>query len=79
MRKGYTYFRNGDVLFAKITPCMENGKGAIAKNLKNGIGFGTTEFHVIRAKAGVLPKWIHYIVGQPSFREIAKTRMTGSA
>src|SRR3989344_2010023 len=79
VRKGYTYFRNDDVLFAKITPCMENGKVAIARNLKNGIGFGTTEFHVIRAKKGVLPEWIHYIVGQPSFREIAKTRMTGSA
>ena len=79
VRKGYTYFRNDDVLFAKITPCMENGKVAIARNLKNGIGFGTTEFHVIRARGGVLPEWIHYIVGQPSFREIAKTRMTGSA
>ncbi len=79
VRKGYTYFRNGDVLFAKITPCMENGKVAIAKNLKNGIGFGTTEFHVIRTSKEVLPEWIHYIIGQPSFREIAKTRMTGSA
>jgi len=79
VRKGYTYFRNGDVLFAKITPCMENGKVAIARDLKNGIGFGTTEFHVIRASKEVLPEWIYYIVGQPSFREIAKTRMTGSA
>ena len=79
VKKGYTYFRNGDVLFAKITPCMENGKVAIARNLKNGIGFGTTEFHVIRAKDRVLPEWIHYIIGQPSFRDIAKTRMTGSA
>ncbi|MBI2121996.1 MAG: restriction endonuclease subunit S [Candidatus Sungbacteria bacterium] len=79
VRKGYTYFKNGDVLFAKITPCMENGKVAIARNLKNSIGFGTTEFHVFRAKKKVLPEWIHYIIGQPSFREIAKTRMTGSA
>ncbi len=79
VRKGYTYFRNGDVLFAKITPCMENGKVAIARNLKNSIGFGTTEFHVIRAKERVLPEWIHYIIAQPSFRDIAKTRMTGSA
>lgn len=79
VRMGYTYFRNGDVLFAKITPCMENGKVAIARNLKNSIGFGSTEFHVIRAKERVLPEWIHYIIGQPSFRDIAKTRMTGSA
>lgn len=79
VRKGYTYFRDGDVLFAKITPCMENGKIAIAKNLKNGIGFGTTEFHVVRAKDGVLPEWIFYILRQPFFREAAKGKMTGSA
>ena len=58
---------------------MENGKVAIARNLKNGIGFGTTEFHVIRTSKEVLPEWIYYIIGQPAFREIAKTRMTGSA
>lgn len=79
VRKGYTYFRDGDVLFAKITPCMENGKVAVAKNLKNGIGFGTTEFHVIRAKDIVLPEWIYYIIRQPFFRDAAKQRMTGSA
>ena len=79
VKKGYTYFANGDVVFAKITPCMENGKIAIAKNLKNGIGFGTTEFHVIRAKSNVLPKWIYYILRQPFFRDIAKGKMTGSA
>jgi type I restriction enzyme S subunit len=79
VRKGYTYFKNGDVLFAKITPCMENGKVAIAKDLKNGIGFGTTEFHVVRAKEHVLPEWVYYIIRQPFFRDIAKTKMTGSA
>ena len=79
VKKGYTYFINKDVLFAKITPCMENGKIAIAKNLKNGIGFGTTEFHVIRAKSNVLPEWIYYILRQPFFRDIAKGKMTGSA
>lgn len=79
VRKGYTYFRDGDVLFAKITPCMENGKVAIAQNLKNGIGFGTTEFHVIRPKEGVLSEWIYAIIRHPEFRDIAKTKMTGSA
>lgn len=79
VRKGYTYFRDGDVLFAKITPCMENGKVAIARSLKNGIGFGTTEFHVIRPKAGVLSEWIYAIIRHPEFRDIAKTKMTGSA
>lgn len=79
VRRGYTYFRNGDVLFAKITPCMENGKVAIARNLENDVGFGTTEFHVIRAKSAILPEWIRYVIGSPSFREVAKTTMTGSA
>lgn len=79
VKKGYTYFRDGDVLFAKITPCMENGKVAIAKNLKNGIGFGTTEFHVIRPNKYVLAEWIYYIIRQPFFRTAAKQRMTGSA
>lgn len=78
-RYGYTYFRDGDIVLAKITPCMENGKIAIAKNLKNGIGFGTTEFHVIRAKERVLPEWVYYILRQPFFRDAAKERMTGSA
>ena len=50
--KGYTYFRDNDVLFAKITPCMENGKAAIAHGLTNGIGFGSTEFHVLSTKCG---------------------------
>ena len=49
VKKGYTFFRDGDVIFAKITPCMENGKCALAKNLTNGIAFGSTEFHVVRA------------------------------
>ena len=48
VKKGYTFFLEGDVLFAKITPCMENGKGALATGLKNGIGCGSTEFHVLR-------------------------------
>ena len=48
VRKGYTPFADGDIIFAKITPCMENGKVAIVRNLKNGIGFGSTEFHVVR-------------------------------
>lgn len=48
VRKGYTYFKEGDVIFAKITPCMENGKCAIAENLTNKLGFGSTEFHVVR-------------------------------
>jgi type I restriction enzyme S subunit len=79
VKKGYTYFKEGDILFAKITPCMENGKVAIAKNLKNGIGFGSTEFHVLRPRDKVLAEWIFYIVGSHAFREEAERHMTGTA
>lgn len=78
--KGYTYFREGDVLFAKITPCMENGKGAIASGLKNGIGFGSTEFHVLRPLKGVSSSaWIFHLTHSEKFRRIAESNMTGSA
>jgi len=79
VKKGYTYFRGGDVLFAKITPCMENGKVVIAKNLKNKIGFGSTEFHVIRPNEKILADYIFYFLRQPSFRQEAKMNMTGTA
>lgn len=77
---GFTYFRNNDVLFAKITPCMENGKGAIAKDLINGIGFGSTEFHIIRPidkKSN--PYWIYNLTTLIEFRRLAERKMSGSA
>ena len=78
--KGYTYFKENDVLFAKITPCMENGKGAIAKGLRNGIGFGSTEFHVLRPIEGVSRSaWIYHLTHSDKFRKIAESFMTGSA
>ncbi|MEZ4667864.1 MAG: restriction endonuclease subunit S [Anaerolineae bacterium] len=77
--KGYTRFVDNDVLFAKITPCMENGKAAIAHDLKNGLGFGSTEFHVIRATEAILPEWIYYYIRQQSFRDNATASMTGTA
>ncbi len=78
--KGFTYFKEGDVLFAKITPCMENGKGAIAKNLYNGIGFGSTEFHVLRPIENVSTSpWIFYLTKLKKFRKMAEMKMTGSA
>ncbi len=79
VRNGFTYFKDDDVLFAKITPCMENGKGAIARNLVNGIGFGSTEFHVLRPKANVNSYWLYYLTVLPSFRRLAQKNMTGSA
>jgi len=78
VRKGYTPFMEGDVIFAKITPCMENGKSAIARKLVNGIGFGTTELHVIRPFDGILPEYIYYFVRQEKFREEAAQHMTGA-
>lgn len=79
VKKGYTYFKNNDVLFAKITPCMQNGKIAIARNLKNDIGFGSTEFHVIRPSNQILSEWIYLLIRQKSFREEAEKHMTGTA
>ncbi|SPT67982.1 EcoKI restriction-modification system protein HsdS [Anaerobiospirillum thomasii] len=80
VKKGFSYFKNGDVLFAKITPCMENGKGAVACNLHNGIGFGTTEFHVIRPDIQkCLPEWIYFVTVSKEFRKEAAENMTGSA
>ena len=78
VKKGYTYFKENDVLFAKITPCMENGKSAIARNLLNGLGFGSTEFHILRPLGEVIPEWIHHYVRQDSFREEAAKNMTGT-
>jgi len=76
--KGYTYFEEGDVLFAKITPCMQNGKHVIAKNLIDGIGFGTTEFHVLRPSGDVLPEWVHFFIRQPHFLKEATLYFTGA-
>ena len=76
--QGYTYFEENDVLFAKITPCMQNGKHVIAKNLIDGLGFGTTEFHVIRPNNEVLPDWIHFFIRQPYFLQEATAYFTGA-
>jgi len=77
---GFTYFKDNDVLFAKITPCMENGKGAIAINLSNGIGFGSTEFHVLRPiEDNSNPYWIYHLTTLIEFRRLAERKMTGSA
>ena len=79
VRKGFTPFSDGDVLFAKITPSMENGKAAIAYNLVNGRGFGSTEFHVISPRDGMLPEWLFYFIRQEKFRNEAKANFAGTA
>jgi len=79
VRTGYTPFRENDVIFAKITPCMENGKIALATGLKNGLAFGSTEFFVFRPYEGVLPRFILYFLLQPKLREDAERQMTGAS
>ena len=79
VKKGFTYFENNDVLFAKITPCMENGKGAIVHGLTNGIGMGSTEFHVLRPINGISsPFWLLALTRMPIFRERAAKNMSGT-
>lgn len=77
--KGFTSFVNQDCLVAKITPCFENGKGAYVDNLHNGIGFGSTEFHVLRAREGNCTKFIYYITQTREFRVRGEMNMQGSA
>lgn len=77
--KGFTYFKSGDILFAKITPCMENGKGCVIEGLVNGIGFGSTEFHVVRTGNKVYNKYLGYLLKSDRFRKEAEINMTGSA
>ena len=79
VKKGYTGFIEGDVLFAKITPCMENGKGAIAAGLCNGVGYGSTEFHVLRPSESITAKWLYYLTSWDVFRKECERNMTGSA
>ena len=77
---GYTAFAENDVLVAKITPCFENGKGALVRNLVNRIGFGSTEFHVLRAKQEVLlPKFLFALTRTHRFRSTGEFNMSGSA
>ncbi len=79
VRRGYTAFQENDIIFAKITPSMENGKFAVARFLSAGIGFGSTEFHILRPEEGVEPQLLYYYLSQTSFRQAARNLMTGSA
>jgi len=78
VKRGYTIFRERDVLFAKITPCMENGKMAVARGLRNGVGCGSTEFHVLRPRPGVDPHYVYHFVSSGQFRARAAHHMTGA-
>jgi type I restriction enzyme, S subunit len=76
--KSYRTFGTQDVIFAKITPCMENGKCAVVPDIPSRLGFGSTEFHVLRPRSGVNPRFIWHYVRQESFRRLAEDHMTGS-
>lgn len=75
---GYTYFADGDLCIAKITPCFENGKGALAANLTNGIAFGTTELHVVRANETLDARFLFYISVAQDFRRFGESEMLGA-
>ena len=78
--KGYTRFQENDILWAKITPCMQNGKCTIARNLENGYGYGSTEYHVIRANTEkVLPEYLYCFLRTQIVRKVAQTYFSGSA
>lgn len=75
---GYTFFADGDILIAKITPCFENVKGAIAENLTNGIGFGSTEFHVVRPLSAMHTAYCFWVTISSLFRNIGEAHMYGA-
>lgn len=78
--KGFTKFEEGDIIWAKITPCMQNGKSAIVRGLINGIGYGSTEFYVIRVnETVVLPEYVYYLLRMYRVRETAVNHFSGSA
>ena len=78
--KGYTRFQENDILWAKITPCMQNGKCAVARDLENGYGYGSTEYHVIRANTDkVLPEYLYCFLRTQLVRKVAQTYFSGSA
>ncbi len=74
----YTYFAEGDVLLAKITPCFENGKLGIASGLKNGVGFGSSEYIVFRPDRSLSKEWLYYLLSHETFRTEGAARMSGA-
>lgn len=76
---GLTPFEDGDIIVAKITPCFENGKGALCKGLRNGIGFGTTELHVLRPKRSFNGEFLFYWTRSAPFYQMGESMMYGSA
>ena len=75
---GFTYFADGDVCIAKITPCFENGKGTLAEGLTNGVGFGTTELHVVRPGPNIGARFLFYVSIADNFRKLGESEMYGA-
>ena len=78
LQNGYSYFRNGDVVVAKITPCFENGKGALISDLPRGYGFGTTELIVVRSVGCLRPAFLSLVLSSSLFRKLAEGAMYGA-
>lgn len=78
VKAGYSYFENGDVAFAKVTPCFENGKGAVFRDLVAGVGFGTTELTVLRPKHESSARFLGYVLQSSDFRQMGIASMTGA-
>ena len=78
VKGSYTYFKDNDILLAKITPCFENGKLGIANNLENGIGFGSSEYIVFRVNQNLDKEWLYYFLNRESFRTLGSQHMSGS-
>src|SRR5437667_9449126 len=74
----YTYFKDHDALLATVPPCFENAKAGVARGLRNGIGFGSSEFYVLRCSDQILPEWMYFCVMHPLFRDGAIAQMTGT-
>lgn len=78
--KGYTVFQEGDLIWAKITPCMENGKSAMASNLTNGLGYGSTEFHVFRPRnTDIEARYLYFLLRLKIVRDHAKLFFSGAS
>ena len=79
VRDGYTRFFDGDVLIAKITPCFENGKGALVRGTASGVGFGTTELHVLSPGSEIDARYLYYVTASERFRKLGEAAMSGAA
>lgn len=77
VQTGYSFFADGDVVFAKVTPCFENGKGALLRGLTGGVGFGTTELTVLRPQSADA-RYLYYLTQEHRFQQLGRAAMTGA-